>query len=151
MLQRLFPTKQKEEERHRQAVAKIIFLATLALSVVVAYFLINSRKDTDTTNPLSEEKTLGEETIARAEEQDKELAKNIAEGVDTVKNTAEYLRGEIETTTEDVVTEGKKYVEDTSNELLYSATLKPIVAKIEDLPEAQQEQLRKQICPQPQE
>jgi polyhydroxyalkanoate synthesis regulator phasin len=150
MLQRLFPTKQKEEDRHKQAVAKIIFLTVVALSVLLAYFLINSRKE-NINEPTSEVKTLGEQTIERAEEQDEELAKNIAERMDTVKDTAEYVREEIETTTEDVVAIGKKQVETTANELLYSTTLKPIVAKIEDLPEAQQEQLRKQICPQPQE
>lgn len=150
MLQRLFPTKQKEEDRHKQAVAKIIFLTVVSLSVLLAYFLINSRKE-NINEPTSEVKTLGEQTIERAEEQDEELAKNIAERMDTVKDTAEYVREEIETTTEDVVAIGKKQVETTANELLYSTTLKPIVAKIEDLPEAQQEQLRKQICPQPQE
>ena len=150
MLQRLFPTKQKEEDRHKQAVAKIIFLTIVALSVLLAYFLINSRKE-NINEPTSEVKTLGEQTIERAQEQDEELAKNIAERMDTVKDTAEYVREEIETTTEDVVAIGKKQVETTANELLYSTTLKPIVAKIEDLPEAQQEQLRKQICPQPQE
>ena len=150
MLQRLFPTKQKEEDRHKQAVAKIIFLTVVALSVLLAYFLINSRKE-NINEPTSQVKTLGEQTIERAEEQDEELAKNIAERMDTVKDTAEYVREEIETTTEDVVAIGKKQVETTANELLYSTTLKPIVAKIEDLPEAQQEQLRKQICPQPQE
>lgn len=150
MLQRLFPTKQKEEDRHKQAVAKIIFLTIVALSVIFAYFLINSRKE-NAPESTSELKTLGEQTIERAEEQDKELAKNIAERMGTVRGAAEYVREEIETTTEDVVAEGKKQVETTANELLYSTTLKPIVAKIEDLPEAQQEQLRKQICPQPQE
>jgi len=150
MLQRLFPTKQKEEDRHKQAVAKIIFLTIVALSVLLAYFLINSRKE-NINEPTSEVKTLGEQTIERAQEQDEELAKNIAERMDTVKDTAEYVREEIETTTEDVVAIGKKQVETTANDLLYSTTLKPIVAKIEDLPEAQQEQLRKQICPQPQE
>jgi hypothetical protein len=34
-----------------------------------------------------------------------------------------------------------------ANKVLYNATLKPIVDKIEELPQAQQEQLRKQICP----
>lgn len=145
VLKRIFPTKDKEEDRHKQAIAKMIFLAIVGLSILAAYILVDtsSNASPETTQP----KSLGEETIARAEEQDKALAKNISEGVDTVKDTAEFLQLEIESTTQNAVQEGKKQVEDAANELLYSKALKPIVDKIEDLPPAQQEQLRKQICP----
>ncbi len=144
VLKRIFPTKDKEEERHKQAVAKMIFLTIVGLSILAAYILVDTNKNTPEAQP---PKTLGEETVARAEEQDKALAKNISEGVDTVKDTAEFLQLEIESTTQNAVQEGKKQVENAANELLYSKALKPIVDKIEDLPPAQQEQLRRQICP----
>lgn len=146
MLKKLFPTKDKDEVRHQQAIAKIVFLLVVALSIVAALFLVDPKK-TPQESSAEEAKTLGEQTIEQAQEQDKALAKNIEEGVSKVHDTAEFLRTELETTTESVVEEGKKQVEDTANSIIYNATLKPIVDKIETLPPAQQNQLRKQICP----
>jgi len=149
MLKRLFPTKQTDDQRHKQALAKMIFLALIALSIVFAHMIISKRKPTSSIIPDSpiSEKTLGAETSENIKNQDKALEKNIADRIDLVKQSAEYIGTEIESTTEDVVTAGKKQVEDTTNKLLYSATLKPIVDKIDKLPAAQQEQLRQQICP----
>jgi hypothetical protein len=144
MLKRIFPTKEKEEDRHRQAIAKMIFLGIVGLSILAAYVLIDTNKR---RGPEQQPETLGEQTIEQAKKQDEELAKSISEGYDTVIDTAEYFRTEIEDTTEEVVSSGKKQVESTANKVLYNATLKPIVDKIEELPEAQQDQLRKQICP----
>jgi hypothetical protein len=144
MLKRIFPTKEKEEDRHRQAIAKMIFLGIVGLSILAAYVLIDTNKR---RGPEQQPETLGAQTIEQAKKQDEELAKSISEGYDTVIDTAEHFRTEIEDTTEEVVSSGKKQVENTANKVLYNATLKPIVDKIEELPQAQQEQLRKQICP----
>jgi vacuolar-type H+-ATPase subunit H len=122
----------------------MIFLGIVGLSILAAYVLIDTNKR---RGPEQQPETLGAQTIEQAKKQDEELAKSISEGYDTVIDTAEHFRTEIEDTTEEVVSSGKKQVENTANKVLYNATLKPIVDKIEELPQAQQEQLRKQICP----
>ncbi len=139
MLKKLLPTKDDEVTRKKQAISKILFLAAIGLSVLLAHILITMRK----AEPAQKEPTqvLGEEI-----KQNTELKTQIQEGAADLRNTAEHLRQELEVSTEHIVVEGKKKVEDTANQILYDTTFRPVVEKFNTLPPQQQEYLKKQIC-----
>lgn len=143
MLKKITSQKEDEQKRKKQALLKIMFLCAIALSVIAAHALLKLRKNEPRARVNNINKSLGAEDTNEVAH----LQKQIQEGAAKVQESADYVRQELEASTEKAVTEGKKQVEDTANRFLYDTTLKPIIEKIHTLPPQQQQYIKEQICP----
>ena len=143
MLKKLIPRKEDEATRKKMAISKMIFLGIIATSILLAHLLLQMRKDNATPATSQAPASLG----AATQSQQATLQNQINTGVAQLKDSTEYLRQQLEASTEKAVTDGKQQVEEVANRLFYDTTLKPLLDKINTLPPQQQEYIKKQLCP----
>ncbi len=130
---------------------KLVFIALIAALVGLTHQVIRTRSSEPTaqhTASLSSseskktpsEATLGETTQVSAKAREEFLT----EASENIQNTAST----VEQTTQALLDDTKEKVNTSFNDLIYTTTIKPIIAKIRSLPAEQQIDIQEAICKQ---
>ena len=131
---------------------KLIFIALIAALVGLTHAYMRTRSSESTVQstalaqkPASEnnhdQATLGDTTRVSAKARE-EFLTEASENIQTTAST-------VEKTTQELIDDTKEKVNTSFNDLIYTTTIKPIIAKIQSLPSEQQVHIQDAICKPP--
>jgi hypothetical protein len=146
--------RQTYDDKRKNVIAKLIFVSVLLALVLLANIVMslrpNSGKSSSNANKeaqnttdanLNEPEVLGDHII-----NEDEIANNVGKTIDTVKEQAQNTQGKLKGVSEKAIESGKKQAEKTISTFVYDSTLKPIIEKIDDLPDEQQDMIKEAVC-----
>jgi len=136
------------DDKRKSVIAKLIFVTVVLAIVLLANLLMSLRpsKKPDTADPepqksSSENSPKNERIINEAKLKDS-ASKTLGAFKEQALNTKDNLEG----VSEEAIETGRNKAEKTITDFVYESTLKPLIDKIQDLPEEQQELIKDAVC-----
>jgi hypothetical protein len=130
------PDEQKRKEKRITVKRKLAFVAAVGILVLIANLYMMIRPSEETAQK-EQETVLGESHILPEEDQVR---------LQRVQRQANELANRITSESEKAVEEGREKVEQTVSDVVYAKTIKPIVDRINSLPDDQQQYIRQELC-----
>jgi|SRR3989344_6711232 len=139
------------DEKRKSVISKLIFVSLMGALVGLMYIVGNIRVGKEKSDSASRKagraftekgSVIGEETSVETEQLKSALSKQI----DQFRNTASNYQDEIQTTAGKAIQEGKKEIESKATDVIYQTTIKPLIDKVQSLPETQQEYIKEELC-----
>lgn len=128
------------EDKRRSVIQKLIFAGVIVLLVLlVNFFVLRNRPVEPETSekPDSEATVLGESDSSTETFEDR---------VATIQEQAIETATELEGAAETVIETGRAQAEKTISTVVYETTLKPIIDKVQSLPQNQKEVIQEAVC-----
>lgn len=148
--------RQTYDDKRKNVIAKLVFISVLFALILLANIIMSLRPQSKQVKP--DQKTSSNEFGLTSENGDvsgvlgdhiineDDITSNVSKTLDAAKKQAQTAQGQLKGVSEKALESGKKQAEKSISSFVYENTIKPIVEKIHDLPDDQQDAIRAAVC-----
>lgn len=154
--------RQTYDDKRKNVIAKLVFVSVIFALILLANLVMSLRPQSKQVKPdqntSSSESGESNETGLSSENGDvagvlgehiineDNISESVGKTLDAAKKQAQTTQDQLKGVSEKAIESGKIQAEKSISSFVYESTLKPIVEKIHNLPEEQQNAIKKAVC-----